>query len=1252
MKRHALLFLLLLTSLHCWSRDYVIENGSVADLPPCSGGIWLQSGSTFNCAGRVTLNAGDTLDVSTSPGELLTEATLSAQNGFELNSNSVGSTAKPVNLTSSYGSVIIRGTNTISGDIASSSGAIEINQADINGGITSYGTLLLVNSYVRDDVSAANGITFTDSQVDGSMTATSGGMTFNGGEVRGQVTSNCCVITADGTDFYDGVRSLSNSIYISSATIAGDFYAANNYAEFNNVTMTEGSITGASSLQISNSTIGSSAAEVTITTQSGAITLNDTRAYGDLTTPNWSSIIANGSSIIIGTCTPRSSPASACMATPPLTCISDSFGRSSLGSNWAVSRISGGYSPSIQSNRLLLTQDSTNQSTAATLQRLFPAQNNLIIVEFDHYAWSPWGGQGADGISLVFSDATVTPQAGSYGGSLGYAQRTDGNAGPGFAGGWLGIALDEYGNFSSASEGREGGPGFRSNSVAVRGSGVDYSGYRYITGAHNISPSIDYRWSWWGANPGYRYRISIDASSSSSAVLTVQRDTGSGFRQLIAPVDVSTASGQSAIPANLLFSLTGSTGSYSNNHAIDNLQVCANYIEPMNTPVHHFEFVYSSDALSCSAQDVLIRACANESCSSLYNGNVQMTLAPSGWEGGDTISFRGGETTEKLWNTDGGRVDIAVRSSQPLSTPYVANLCRKDGGAASTDCSLSFADSGFIVDAADFTAGKGITATLQAVKKDDASRQCVPAFASVRKDVYLWGSYINPSGSGRVASLPLLINGRDIAMSEAGATAGRLTFDSEGKATFDLNYYDAGLMQLNARYLGSGDDAGLQLDGSRQFASIPAGFCVQSSGECSKADATCDAFVAAGSIFPLNIQAVSWQRDGDSDMCQGNSPTPSYAQDGLALTTTIVSPADGNSGSVTPASYNHSSAADNVNSVSVSESEVGVFRFRVMPSTSYFGHTVPAGESQPTGRFYAHHFSASTVNPGALNAWCHGDQDFVYTGQAFDWLTAPRLQLTAQNAAGVTTQNYTLPGYQKLIAADVSVLAAAVDNSALDINSSPLAFNADLNSGALTVSAPGIMLYDLNPGDAFSYDKTAENKIAPFSPDIPFSLNAATDSDGAALISALTFQPLADFDVRYGRLWLENAYGPETLDLPVNIRNEYFDGNRFVLNTADSCWQYDAASDVTLSSANVTTVAGHAGQLSNGSGIGAILLMAPADVPGGIGNGEVDLTYDVPVWLQDDFDLDGSYENPQSTASFGIYRGNDRVIYWREIRGF
>ena len=55
---------------------------------------------------------------------------------------------------------------------------------------------------------------------------------------------------------------------------------------------------------------------------------------------------------------------------------------------------------------------------------------------------------------------------------------------PGFAGGWLGVGIDEYGNFS-----REGGqgnrPGRRRQSVAIRGSGVDETGYRYLAGACN-----------------------------------------------------------------------------------------------------------------------------------------------------------------------------------------------------------------------------------------------------------------------------------------------------------------------------------------------------------------------------------------------------------------------------------------------------------------------------------------------------------------------------------------------------------------------------------------------------------------------------------------------------------------------------------------------------------------------------------------------------------------------------------------------
>ncbi|MBJ6903560.1 hypothetical protein, partial [Vibrio cholerae] len=104
----------------------------------------------------------------------------------------------------------------------------------------------------------------------------------------------------------------------------------------------------------------------------------------------------------------------------------------------------------------------------------------LVQVELDYYAWANFTGNGADGVSLIFSDATVTPRTGGFGGSLGYAQRTDTNPNtPGFAGGWLGIGLDEWGNFANPTEGRVGGVGFRPQSITVRGSQA--SNYRYLT---------------------------------------------------------------------------------------------------------------------------------------------------------------------------------------------------------------------------------------------------------------------------------------------------------------------------------------------------------------------------------------------------------------------------------------------------------------------------------------------------------------------------------------------------------------------------------------------------------------------------------------------------------------------------------------------------------------------------------------------------------------------------------------------------
>ena len=87
------------------------------------------------------------------------------------------------------------------------------------------------------------------------------------------------------------------------------------------------------------------------------------------------------------------------------------------------------------------------------------AGNVPVTLEFDYVSW---GGSGADGMTLFLYDPTIaSPMAGATtGGGLGYC---------GGAGGYLGIGIDEYGNFSNpadkCSERQRYGPGFQAGVV-------------------------------------------------------------------------------------------------------------------------------------------------------------------------------------------------------------------------------------------------------------------------------------------------------------------------------------------------------------------------------------------------------------------------------------------------------------------------------------------------------------------------------------------------------------------------------------------------------------------------------------------------------------------------------------------------------------------------------------------------------------------------------------------------------------------
>ncbi len=930
---------------------------------------------------------------------------------------------------------------------------------------------------------------------------------------------------------------------------------------------------------------------------------------------------------------------------PAQTCFSDDFGSGTLSDDWVTSVSSGSFTPGIVnvggSNRLRMTEAQDNQSTAATLQRLIPAANNLVILEFDYYAY---GGDGADGLAIVLSDAAITPQPGSFGGSLGYAQRDTGD--PGFAGAWLGIGLDEYGNFANPTEGRVGGPGRTLNSISIRGSGSGTTGYRYLTGTDTLSPGID---STTSADP-HKYRIIVDSRTADTATISVERDTsgtGSNYTTLIGPYDVLSDSNQAAVPDNFLLSLTGSTGGSNNVHEFGNFDICADQITPVGDQLDHFELIHSGSGITCQPENIIVRACLNADCSTLFNDEVTVELTPDGWEGSNTITFSGGSTTVPFQSTAAGTVTLGVASSTPTTRPFTETECIAGGaGPDASLCDLTFFDSGLAFTLPDQLANKpSEDIRVAAVDTDTETLQCVPAFADVSRDLQFWSSYVDPNSTGRPVSWPISVNSQEIGQDETTATSLTLDFDSNGEALIDVHYADAGLMQLDARYLGSAanNDEGLVMPGNDIFVSYPAGFVVTPENGCSAADSSCTNTGIAGVDFGMTVTAKAWQADGDSDFTD-NDPTPNFQLNNLALEHTLQAPASGEAGTATLATYNHSTAVNGQNQLTQRLSEVGVFDFTLTPP-NYFGISLGTTVSSLSARMIPADFDL-VQTPGAFSASCDLSAPIAYSGQTLGWLTRPELQISAVNAEGNLTQNYTLGGFNKLQTSSLNRVAPTSDNNALNVQGQPFPLSLVLNDGQLDIVSPGIQRYRFSSSDSLTYSKTTDSRVGPFMPQVAINLSALTDTDSVSASSLpADLVPAANFELLYGRIRLENAYGPETRDLIVPMRAEYYDGTAMVLNEAESCWVYrdsDASLTPAITSLVPVTDTLLTGEVKPGS---ELVLEAP-----GAGNtGSARLTMNVPVWLQDDFNGDGTLSSPEAAVTFGVYRGHDRIIYWREI---
>jgi serralysin len=313
---------------------------------------------------------------------------------------------------------------------------------------------------------------------------------------------------------------------------------------------------------------------------------------------------------------------------------------------------------SVTNNGILrLTDNQRNRSSFVLFQDSLPVNDGFSIA-FDFYAY---GGTGADGFSFFLIDGSQSPtQAGGFGGALGYAPKTTEGI-PGLAGGYLGIGFDEYGNFSKPEDGRVGGPGFRPDAIAVRGSAA--TNYTYLAGTNTLSPGLD--------NPGAsatressRKRAQIDLSATGQLKVQVDLNNDGDFAdagEQALNFNVRSVSSRGAtidngaLPATLKFGFAGTSGNLTNFHEIGNIQLRT----ASGTPIADGNSL-DLNVLGTPGDDLLSGANGNDTIQA-FAGNDQLL----GFAGNDTLMGEGGR--DQLVGADGDDILIGGKGGDTLT---------------------------------------------------------------------------------------------------------------------------------------------------------------------------------------------------------------------------------------------------------------------------------------------------------------------------------------------------------------------------------------------------------------------------------------------------------------------------------------------------------------------------------------------------------------------------------------------------------
>jgi hypothetical protein len=339
------------------------------------------------------------------------------------------------------------------------------------------------------------------------------------------------------------------------------------------------------------------------------------------------------------------------------------------------------------------------------------------------------------------------------------------------------------------------------------------------------------------------------------------------------------------------------------------------------------------------------------------------------------------------------------------------------------------------------------------------------------------------------------------------------------------------------------------------------------------------------------------------------------------------------------------------------------------------------------GRFIPDNFGVAFTTPPVFGTTCG---TFSYVGQTFTYPSSAVMTVTARNSTNGTTANYA-GAYVKLTNATLSQAPYDVQSGryvrfdalgggttpALALSGLPL---TSADPGISFTAGVGTLTFSAGTG-TFSFTRpTAAPLPAPFDADIALKLNIV-DSDNVAFagnpasFGAATSGNGISFSggkaMRYGRLRMQNAAGSPLVPLIVQVESQYWNGTSFITNFADSCTPVAPANIImsgytapltdqptcsTGASATGTLSAGRMSLVLSAPKVAGSVTLTPnlSSTPSGntcltAGSaravaGAANLPHLQGNWSGASFN-----QNPTARATFGVYRGSEEVIHFREV---